>query len=560
VKNKTSPLKWVFNSSKRHLFSIIMLVIIGVLLSLCWVGLALISRNVIDIAAKQIVGNLLNQFLLLALIILVQMVLQVFFASLNIRTSGKLSISFKKQLFSTLLKKDWTSVSNFHSGELLNTITSDTSVITSAIVSIVPNLVSFLTRIVVSFGVLFMMDPVFASIFLVVGPMIMVVSRVYSKKMKDLHKKCQESDGKARSFMQETLQNLLVIKSFGNENAIITNSTKLQNNNFILSVKRNNISIIANICFYIAITVGYYFALAWGAYKISQGIMTYGTLIAMLQLVGQVQGPFRDLSGLLPQYYSMLASAERIMELENLADEVEFNDKTIDCNKIYADLSEILINNVTFTYDKENILENATLGIKKGDFIAIEGTSGIGKSTLLKLILGIIMPKYGTISFNMKDNSKIKMDKHTRSMFSYVPQGNMILSGTIRDNILFSKLDINDVEVIKAAQIAEIWGFIDSLPQNLDTELGEKGIGLSEGQIQRIAIARAVLHNSPILLLDEATSALDEKTEWAVLNNLKSLNTKTCIVISHKKAALDVCNKSICIRNGQIIQLEDVNA
>jgi len=560
VENKISPLKWVYKNSKKLMPFIVLLVLIGVLLSLCGVGFALISRGVIDIATKQTKGNLLNQSLLLGLLIIVQMLLQVVFASLNIRTSGKLAISFKKQIFSTLVKKDWTSVSNYHSGELLNRITSDASVITNAVVGIIPNLVGFLTRIVASFVVLYMLDPVFALICLIVGPMVIFVSHIYSKKMKTLHKKCQESDGLTRSFMQEALQNLLVIKSFGNENSIIDNSTKLQKNNFKLTVKRNNISIIANICFYIAITAGYYFALVWGAIKISQGIMSPGVLIAILQLVGQFQVPFRELSGLLPQYYSMIASAERIIELENLPNEVEFNDITIDCKKIYQDISEISINNVTFAYDKENILENASLNIKKGDFIAIVGTSGIGKSTLLKLILGIIMPKGGTISFNMKDNSKIEMDKHTRAMFAYVPQGNMILSGTIRDNIIFSKMDIDDEQVIKAAQISEIWEFIDSLPQKLDTLIGEKGLGLSEGQIQRIAIARAVLHNSPILLLDEATSALDEKTEWMVLNNLKSLKAKTCIVISHKRAAIDVCDKSICIENGKIYQTGDVDA
>jgi len=545
VENKISPLKWIYSNSKRYFLGIAFLVVIGALLSLTGVYFALLSRDVIDVATGRISGEFTQSAIKLALLIAFQLLLQVSFALINVRVLGKLNITLKKKLFGTLLKKDWLSVSAYHSGELLNRLTSDISIVSSAVVGIIPSLISYATRIVASFAALFMLDFTFALICITVGPVILIFARIYSKKMKGLHKDYQQSDGITRSFMQETLQNLLVIKSFGNEDSIVENSTALQNKNYKISLKRNNIGIVANLCFYIAITVGYYFALAWGAYKISVGIMSFGTLTAILQLVGQVQMPFKDLSGILPQYYGMVASAERIIELENLPDEAELNDEILNTKETYEKLDEIVMKNVSFSYNKEKVLDDISFTMKKGEFVAVSGISGTGKSTFLKLILGMITPTCGSSYLLLRGGEKIELDKHTRGMFAYVPQGNMILSGTIRENILFAKKDILDDEIIKSAKVSMIWDYIETLPQGLDTMLGEKGLGLSEGQIQRIAIARAVLHNSPILLLDEATSALDEQTEEAVLKNLKALNEKSCIIISHKKAAHAFCDKSI---------------
>ena len=284
-----------------------------------------------------------------------------------------------------------------------------------------------------------------------------------------------------------------------------------------------------------------------GCIHVIKGLITVGVLTAMLQLVGQVQAPFKNLSSVIPQYYSMIASAERIIEIEQLADEPELNHGLVDCNKIYDNLSEIIFDNVSFAYDDEEILKSLSYSIKKGEFVSIFGRSGIGKSTLLKLLLGIIIPDKGSITLLLNDGEKIPVDKSTRKLFAYVPQGNLILSGTIRENIAFSKKVQDDKVIIECAKTAEIWDFIKGLPKGLDTPLGEKGLGLSEGQVQRLAIARALYHGSPVLLFDEATSALDEKTEAAILKNIKSLKKITCIIVSHRKTILEICDKSIYI-------------
>lgn len=280
--------------------------------------------------------------------------------------------------------------------------------------------------------------------------------------------------------------------------------------------------------------------------------MTYGTVTAMLQLVNQVQAPFASLSGILPKIYSLVASGERLMEICNLPDEEESNKSDVDIIATYDKLQSISFRDISFKYDRDIILDNTSLSIKKGDFVAIMGISGIGKSTLLKLLLGVFSVNGGSISLKLSDG-EITVDRHTRKLFAYVPQGNMLLSGTIRDNLTFINSGATDEEIEKAIEISCAKQFIDELPLGLETVIGEKGMGLSEGQIQRLAIARSLLSKSPVLLLDEATSALDEETEKQFLMNLKQLENKTCIIVSHKKAALEICNKYVQIVDSKII-------
>ena len=327
---------------------------------------------------------------------------------------------------------------------------------------------------------------------------------------------------------------------------------ELQNDNFKARMTKRNFSICANVGLGSIFSIGTVFAIAFGAYGILFKAMTYGTVTAIIQLVNQVQSPFVSLSGIMPKYYNTIASAERLMELDDLPDEKEINKNEIDKDAVYRSLKSIEFENITFSFDRDLILDNTSLSINKGDFVAIMGISGIGKSTLLKLLLGVLNVNSGSIYLNT-DNSKIFIDKNTRKLFSYVPQGNMLISGTIKDNITFINPSATDDEIAKAIEISCAKQFIDELPLGIETVIGEKGMGLSEGQIQRLAIARSLLANSPVLLLDEATSALDEQTEKQFLTNLKTLDNITCLIVSHKKAALDICNKSIKIKNGKII-------
>ena len=535
--------KWIFKNGKRTLPSIILLAVLSIIYSLLSLSFAVVSKEVFDVATKQVEGNLINSCIWLVVLLLIQLVMHVSISFINVQANAKMEIDMKRSIFKSLISRDYLSVSKYHSGELLNRLTSDVSVIVSGIITIIPGVALLLTTLIGSFSYLYILDSFFAILILCVGPLIVISSRLYSNKFKSLHKECQSADGKVRSFMQEALQNLIVIKSFNNQNDILDHNEDLQKRSYKLKLKRVKISLLAHIVMFIAMNAGYYFAVGYCAIKLSTGLMTFGTVNAILQLVNKIQTPFKDISTLVPKFLSVIASTERILELEHLKEDEASGDAI--SRDFYERLESIEFENVTFAYDETPVIKNASFSIKKGDFSVIGGESGAGKSTAIKLILGIITPTSGEIYAKTTDGGKVPLNMLTRGLFAYVPQGNLILSGTIRDNLVFGKKDATDEQVIAAAKTAQIWDYISSLEDGLDTELGEKGLGLSEGQVQRIAIARALLYGAPILLLDESTSALDSKTEQALLTELKKMKDKTLITISHKKAAFDICNRVI---------------
>ncbi len=532
-------MKWLIKRTKFVWPGVFLLTLTGMLTSLVGVLFALLSKRVIDIATGQQSGDLIFEGFVLFGFLFLQLVLEVLESVADIQITGRFNIRFKTEFFKRLLRKDYLKISEFHSGELLNRINSDVASVQTGLTQMLPQLAFYFTKIIACFFALYALDPQFALLCLCLGPFVFLIALLYRKKMKHLHKSYQMADGRAKSFMQETLKNILVIKSFGSATPAADKSRKLLHELFRVSVKKNRLSILANVFFYIALTAGYYFALAWGAYKIANDVMTFGTLTALLQLVGQIQAPFQGLSALFPQYYAMAASAERLKELEMLPDDHTQNQTPWDGEQ----WSEIRLSGISFGYRDEPILTQTDFSVKAGEFVVISGASGTGKSTLLKVMMGILSPKGGTASLVLPDGTERPLFQETKRLFSYVPQGNLIVSGTIRGNIAFFKTDVTDEMMIQAARDAQIWDFIESLPEGLDTQLGEGGLGLSEGQIQRLAVARALVHDAPVLLLDESTSALDEETEQALLSALKNRHDKTCILVSHKKAALAFCDR-----------------
>ena len=535
-KENVKALKWLHKQSKSVYLPLIFLTVLGMIIAWVSVEFALYSKDVLDSAQNLNSDNSLKiKIIALMALVVFQVAIQALYSFLNVKISSKYSIRVKRSIFNTILRKDYAHITAYHTGELLNRINNDVNIIVSGVMNILPNVISLITRILLSFGTLFILDRQFATICLIIGPVILILTRMYSKKMKSLHKKCMETDGKTRSFMLECMQNLLVIKTYKNIDAVTEKSSEYQDSNYKFTIKRSYISIIMNVIFFLGVSAAYYAALAYCAYKVSIGVMTFGTLLAIIQLVGQVQVPFKELASAIPQYFSALASAERLLEIEELPED---NGQTVIRKNDANILAEF--KNVDFSYDEKAIFENANFVMKKGEFIAISGLSGIGKSTFLKLILGIIHPQNGEICIYSDNPQKLTM--------AYVPQGNLILSGSIKENIAFY-LPIDDEKIIEAAKASDIYDFVSALPRSFDTVLGEKGLGLSEGQIQRIAIARAVYCGAELLILDECTSALDEETEKNVLSNLKKLENKSCIIVSHKKAAIEMCEKTLKIEN-----------
>ncbi len=547
---------WLYRNARNQIPLMVLLVMGNAAFAICGVGFALLSRSVIDGAVAGDKKTFIYYALLLLGVILLQLFLRLLCRNLEETIKARLEIGCKNWLFTQLLYKDYAAVSTYHSGELLNHLTSDVAIISEGVTTIVPGLVSMLTRLVCAFAVLVAIDGSFALVFAAGGILLFVVIGAFRSLMKNMHKKVLETDGKLRSFMQESLENLLAVKTFAVQKQMTAQVSKLQDLNYRAKMKRMNASIFANSGFSFIFQLGYLYALVWSAYKLYMHSISFGTLTAILQLVGQVQTPFIGLSGLLPKYYGVLASVERIMELENLSNEEEINSADMNCHELADRLDAVVFNNVSYRYDRDTVLENTCLKISKNDFTLLSGPSGIGKTTVLKLLLGVFKPDRGEIYLQMNDGLRINIDQHTRQCFAFVPQGNLLLSGSIRDNIAFIKPEAKDSEIMEAARISCADEFIKELPEGLDAVIGEKGYGLSEGQIQRLAIARAVLRGAPILLLDEASSALDESTEKRLLHNLRAMPDKTCLIVSHRQTPLSICNRELRIENKSIIARE----
>ena len=539
-----NTLKWIYTRVKKYLPLIIAVSAVTALSACTGVGIALVTKRIFDIATKDTGGSLVSAGLILFAIIAAQVALSAVHSFLSAYISGKLTVSLRSYLFTSVLKKKYSSLAGYHSGDILNRFTSDTEVVVSGSVTIIPSVTSMVTKIVTGIGAMLILNPYLAVIILLLGIAVPAIGRLINKRYKRLHKDCQKTEGKTRAFLQECFENIVVIKSFVSETPFKARLGSFMEENFKVRMKRTSVSVLAHICLYSFFTVGYYAVLVWGAGSIAAGTITYGTLMAFLQLISQLRAPLQNVSGIMPKYYSALASAERLMELENLENEQPaLSDGKI--NSLKSDFLRLEVNNVSFSYGGEEILENCSFAAEKGQITALTGESGSGKSTLFKLILGLYEPRSGSITVN----GETEVDTSLRGLFSYVPQGNMVLSGTVRDNITLCDPDIDEEKIIKAAKAAEIYDYIVALPEGLDTVLSERGAGLSEGQLQRISIARALLADAPVLLLDEATSALDEATETKVLGNIKNMTDKTVIFITHRNTSLKVCDKIVRVEN-----------
>ena len=552
MKKNKSALSWIIHSSRPQLFNIIFLAVIYGLNAFIGVYNTGFARDLVNAATG---GSSLDEVIRYALLYLgitvVQIVTLILARNLAFKVSAKLTVSMRINLFRSMMNKSYAAVSSYHSGELMNRLTNDVDVVSSAITTIVPNVVFFIVKLVGVFYVLISIDVLFALVFVVVGVLVFVIASFFKPVTKRMHKRVQETEGKVHSFMQEGLSSLLMVKTFNAHDRMAASAEELQQEAYQAQRKRNIFSIITGTGMTAAFSLAYVWGLGWGAYMLFYHLISYGVLMQIITLVGQIRTPIAGMSNIFPTYFTALASAERIMEIESIADEEELH-SDLDLRELYRRMEAIRFEDISFAYGSETVFEHSSLNVGKGEFVAIEGVSGIGKSTLFKLLLSVYPPDEGTITIDTADGSYV-VDKSLRRLFSYVPQGNFLLSGTLRENIAFVAPDATEDDILRASKIACADDFIAELPEGLDSRIAERGAGLSEGQVQRVAIARAILTGSPILLLDEATSALDEETEARLLRNLRELDDITCIIISHKKAAEEICDKIVTIRDKKIV-------
>ncbi|AWI06374.1 ABC transporter ATP-binding protein [Clostridium drakei] len=546
--------KWLILQGKPFIHYLLFIIVFGSLSSLICVYRALITKKLIDAATLSQFHNLFRILAVFAITIILDIGLRAAVAVITSKCSIKISNSIQKKLYNQLMQTKWMEFCKYHSGDILTRMTSDVDAITNMIITTIPNIISLSVLLIGSFITLLMLDPFLAVAFIVISPSTILLSRIYSSKLKKIYLKYQALESKYRSFLNESFQNMLIIKTFCLDDKNINIVKEIQKDRIHLTVSRTKMSVLTNVALSSGYWISYFLIFCFNASKLSQGITTFGTLTALLQLVGNIQGPFYGLASSLPQVIAAIASTERIMELESLG--IDHKDLMVTDIKTAG----VIFQNVDFSYKEDKmVLSNASVNINPGEIIALVGSSGKGKTTFIHLLLSLIYPEKGHIY--IKNNLNIiEVSAGTRKFMSYVPQGNTLFSGTIAENLRLGNPYATDEELKHAAKAACAWEFIKNSSNGLYTILGERGTGLSEGQAQRIAIARALLHKTPILILDEATSALDSETEINVLETIKNLEpTPTCIIITHRNTALKICDKVFKLEDKHFIEQSSLN-
>ncbi|WP_028510779.1 ABC transporter ATP-binding protein [Ruminococcus sp. NK3A76] len=559
---ENSAVKWLYKASGRKKLYILALIIIQALNGSSGVLYALFLRNIVDSATEHDKGAFVTAALMIVGLVLVQITLKALIRWLNELSRAEIENIFKRRLLSQILKKDFSAVSAVHSGEWLNRLTNDTVVISQSYVEILPGLIGMIVKMISALVMITLLDYRFAFVFIPGGILMMFVTYGFRKVLKRLHKRIQEADGRLRVFLQERIGSLMMIRSFAAESSTRQQAEEKMTDHKKMRMRRNYFSNFSNIGFNFIMDGMYLFGVCYCGYGILVGRVTYGTLTAITQLISQIQAPFANITGYLPKYYAMIASAERLMEIEDFEDDIEQEPLDIEkINGIYKDeLVSFGLRAADFAYyascssigelTKENmpkVLDKISVELNKGQFVAFTGHSGCGKSTVLKLLMCIYRLDGGERYIKLSGGREEPLSALYHRLFAYVPQGNRLMSGTIRDVVCFAQPEDrnNDERINEALRIACADGFVGELEDGVDTLLGERGTGLSEGQMQRIAVARAIYSGSPILLLDEATSALDENTERQMLENLRQMTDKTVVIVTHRPAALSICDRVI---------------
>lgn len=562
---KKSIIYWVCQKIKNRIGSIVVIALANVGASLLGVLFALNSRQLIDRAVageqKLFIQACVLQVLLIAGMILCISVTRI----LRERIPAQLDRDWKKELLHNLLSGDYTDVSAYHSGELINRMTNDVRILDESIVSIVPNLCGMLTKLIAAAVVVISLEPVFGAVILVAGSMLMIVIGLLRQRIKVLNKEVSQADGQVSGMLQEVLEKLLIVQALDVSHEMERRADKLMEQRFGVQMRRKNVSMVANTAVNILSYGASFGTLVYAATGLLHGAITFGELTALTQLVSQLQGPVVQLSGIYPQYAALTAAAERLKELsdlggleekteisKDLAEHPEGSKEGVDkikdvisLRKLYEEMTCLGAEEISYTYGRNQVLDHASFQIPKGSFCVVTGNSGIGKSTLLKLLMGIYRPDGGLLYVRRKSaacEECVTLTKDLRKLFAYVPQGNLLLSGTLKENLLLTNPEATQEEIENALWVSDMTEYLADLPHGLDTVIKENAGGLSEGQAQRLSIARAILSGAPILLLDEATSALDEETEQRVLNRIKSLQNHTCILVTHRPAAVELCD------------------
>lgn len=548
--------KWLYHYVRCYWKSIILYTLLGLIgtaVSLCS---SLISKDLVDVITGHQTGLLLRTFSLFIGFSIGNIILSQISNYASSRISIRVDNEIKADIFDKMLVTDWESITSYHTGDLLTRWNSDASAISNGILNWIPNLIIYLVRFLSTFAVVAYYDPTFALLAMLGIPVSMILSRTLLHKMQENNRRSAAMNAKMSGFNQETFSNIQTIKAFDLIRLYNQRLHQLQKEYLDMRMDFQKLSMITSIIMSLVGIAVSYSCYGWGIYRVWSGAITYGTMTMFLSLSGSLTNTLNSLISLVPTAISITTSAGRLMDILEMPKE-DYS-RTEETDRFYQTYKNeglsLSFEEVDYTYHNgTQVFSGASLKAHPHEIVALVGPSGEGKTTMLRLILALLTPQSGkTVLYGSDQKAELELSPSTRRLFSYVPQGNTMFSGTIAENMRAVKPDATEPEIIAALQASCAWDFVEQLPEGIHSKIGERGGGFSEGQSQRLSIARALLRKSPILLLDEATSALDVATERRVLKNImQDEYPRTCIVTTHRPTVLSICHKVYAIRKKQ---------
>ncbi|MCQ2517539.1 MAG: ATP-binding cassette domain-containing protein [Lachnospiraceae bacterium] len=566
LKEMRLQIKWIFGYAGRFKFQMLFYTALGMVETVISLLLGLVSKDLIDIITGRKTGEIVRYFVLMIVFNVVTMLMSQLSTYLSMKISMKVDAEIKADLFSKILVTRWEPLSKYHTGDLLTRWGSDSSQISSGVLNFLPNLVIYIFRFISAFAMIIYFDWTFAIFAFLSLPFSLLLSRTLMKRMIRNNERSAAMGAKMSGFNQEIFANIQTIKAFDLLRLYVQRLKSLQKEYIDMKLDFQKMSIWTSL---IMSTVGLavsYCSYGWGIYRVWSGAITYGTMTMFLGLSGTLTGALSNLTGIVPAVINLTTSAGRLMDIAEMPKEDYSNEEEAKAfaSKYSKDGISLEIRDVTYRYatGEENVFENASIEAHPHEAVALVGPSGEGKTTMLRLLLSLVLCTEGEAvvyagNTEHKDSS-IMLDPSVRRMISYVPQGNTMFTGTIAENMRNVKPDASDEEIVDALKKACAWEFVSKLSDGINAPIMERGGGFSEGQAQRLAIARAIIRKSPILLLDEATSALDIDTEKEVLKNImEDTYPRTCIITTHRPTVLKSCSRVYAIRNKKCEVLSD---
>ena len=561
--NDISPIRWIFTATKPYHGILFFLTLLSVAYAAVSLWNAVLLKDVIDVAVSGNREMLMCTAVVLALVSLLSLFLGLLSKYLRERTSYQIHNNLQSQLFSILLQKDYYYVTCLHSQEWMNRITADSLTISDAVSKMVPGVVGIVFQFVGAMYLIATAVPSFTAFILIGGIFFVVLNYALRKSLKQAQRDIRNAIGQKNIYMSEHLSKLMIVKAFDREENAVANADHKLVHMLNKKMRRLRLILIKDGIQDGATKIASVALIVYCAFKILINEMTYGTSIMLIRLMSQIKAPLTDVSTYISNIFDVSVAAERLMEAESYPDDIEQSAKDdAEIHDFYKNhFSEIIFKDAGFSYLDElekdpnirpTIFEHVDLIIPKKSVVALTGITGSGKSTIFKLLMSLYPLQDGEKILGCKDGTEIPLNPTYRRLFAYVPQGNQLMAGTIREMVSFGEKDAKDSDLWEVLETACAKDFVESLPDGLNTEIGERGLGLSEGQMQRLAIARALYTKRPILLLDEATSSLDEDTEERLLQNLKNLCDHTILIVTHRPKALSICDKEIHIDSDKV--------